>query len=321
MYSHNKSCGQILNKSKLVKIIQVIIALLIGVGCLYLVIEKFNWEQIWLVTKKVNHLNFLAFEGLIICLYNFLRTLRWRILLHNENLKIPLRKLYLYNSIAIGISTITPFQSGEALKVELIRKYGSRRLSGYAVFFLERIFDLLTVLGFAVAGTAFGFDLGIKPFYLYLAGGLLIFGLAVAITAIFLLPLKIFQPLKVWIDETRKRKKSLSAAFVLTVLAWTTVILGWQFAFAFFGIDINFLQSITVVTITTLIAIISFVPGAVGVSELSILTILSGMGIEPSLAQIGAIAIRAYALVILLISLLHWIFLKICYKNNSGMTE
>lgn len=103
----------------------------------------------------------------------------------------------------------------------------------------------------------------------------------------------------------------LVAAFTLTIFLWLTVITGWKNALAFFGISVNFLQSTALVTLTTLITIISFVPGAVGVSELSVLTILSKMGVESSLAQVGAVAIRAYALVILVLTLLHWIYLKI----------
>jgi uncharacterized membrane protein YbhN (UPF0104 family) len=60
----------------------------------------------------------------------------------------------------------------------------------------------------------------------------------------------------------------------------------------------------------------SFVPGAVGVSEISISTILTKMGIENSLAQTGAIAVRGYALVILVLTLLHWLILKVCVKNR-----
>ncbi len=60
-----------------------------------------------------------------------------------------------------------------------------------------------------------------------------------------------------------------------------------------------------------LLAIISFVPGAVGVSEIGITAILTRMGIESSLAQTGAIALRGYALTLLVLSLFHWIILKL----------
>lgn len=291
---------------------------MIGFICLFLVVKSFNWIEIWQSVQKVNYFLFFIASSATLLFYFLLRTLRWNLLLKDETIEIPFSKLYLYNAFAIGISTITPFQSGEALKVELMRKYGGKRLSGYAIFFLERIFDLLTVLGLATISTAFGLDFGVKPIYLYLIGAFFLIALFLAVTGIFLLPFGVFQPLKSWLDENRKKKKNLFLVLLLTVLSWTTIILGWQLALAFFGITIGFLQSVAVVTITTLITIISFVPGAVGVSELSVAAILSGMGVETSVAQAGAIAIRAYALVILILTLLHWICLKFIYKNNSG---
>ena len=290
---------------------------MIGLICLYYIIGSFNWEQIWLALKKVNPGAFLAVESFTLFACFILRTLRWHLLLKGEKIDIPFGKLYLYNAFAIGFSTVTPFQSGEALKVELIRKYGGRRLSGYAIFFLERIFDLLTVVGLAIVSTAFGLDFGVKPVYLYIVGGLLLCGAAAAVAAVLVLPFEAFQPLKVWIHEHRQKKTELVLALILTVLSWSSIILGWQLALRFFGISIGFLQSVALVTLTTLITIISFVPGAVGVSELSVATILSGMGVETVRAQTGAIAIRSYALVIIILTLIHWIYLKFIYKNNS----
>ncbi len=297
------------------RFIQIALALIIGFVCLYFVINRFDWNQIWLSVRKVNFVFFFLSISATLLVCFLVRTLRWKLLLKGENIEIPFSNLYLYSAMAIGISTITPFQSGEALKVELLRKHGGKRLSGYAIFFLERIFDLFTIIGLAIFSSGFGLDFGVKKIYLYLIVAFLIVFLLTTVSGLYLVPSEKLEPIKIWFQGNWQKKWNLVLAFGLTILSWITIIYGWKLALAFFLININFLQSISLVTLTTLLAALSFVPGAVGVSEISVSTLLSGMGIEPSLAQTGAIAIRAYAIVILILTLLHWLYLKFIYKK------
>jgi len=46
----------------------------------------------------------------------------------------------------MSFAIITPLQSGEALKVEMLKKIGAlERVPGYGIFITERILDLITV--------------------------------------------------------------------------------------------------------------------------------------------------------------------------------
>ena len=305
-----------MNNFSIKRFLQIAFALLIGCLCLYYVVVSFNWSQIWLSAGKVNFIFFFLATSVTLLAYFFVRTLRWRFLLSGEDIEIPFSKLYLYSAMTIGISTVTPFQSGEALKVELLRKHGGDRLSGYSIFFLERIFDLFTILGLAILSTGFGFDYGIKRVYLFLILIVLAVILITAIGCLYLLPSEKTAPIKNWINGTLRKKGNILTAFGLTLISWATIIYGWKLALAFFSINISFFQSASLVSLTTLLAVLSFVPGAVGVSEISVSTILSAMGIETSLAQTGAIAIRAFALVILVLTLLHWLYFKFINKNS-----
>lgn len=307
-----------MDKFNLKKFIQIAFALLVGFVCLYFVISGFNWGQIWLSVQKVNYVLFFLAASVNIIVYFFVRTLRWKLLLKGENIEIPFSKLYLYSAVSIGISTVTPFQSGEALKVELLRKHGGKRLSGYAIFFLERIFDLFTVFGLAFASTGLGQDFGVNRFYLYLIGSILIVILLAVIACIFLLPFEKFQPVRVWVKGNWEKKWNLIAAFILTILSWLTVIYGWKLALAFFSVNIGFLEAVSLVTLTTLLAILTFVPGAVGVAEISVSMLLTKMGVETAQSQTGAIAVRAYALVIIVLTLLHWLYFKFINKQNAS---
>lgn len=132
----------------------------------------------------------------------------------------------------------------------------------------------------------------------------------------FIFPSERLLPLKALIREKWQQKWMLLFASIFTVLSWLMVILGWKNALASVAVDINFLQASSLVSMTTLLIIISFVPGAIGVSEVGIAAILTKMGFDPPLAQTGAIAIRAYTIIILGLTLIHWLVLKFLVKKH-----
>lgn len=304
----------LLKNKKTILIVFVVTIAVVSVGK---VLFEYQWRAIWEALQKSNFSLFLIGSIVSIIFYWLCRALRWQILLKSDGVSLPFWQIYLVTGVSVGSSTVTPFQSGEALKVEYLRKHGAGRLSGYTIFFLERLFDLLTVVGLGVFGVSLGFDFGIPHSYFYLFALLFIFVCAVIAAGIFLFPSERLNPIRNLIREKKNQKTAVISAAVLTVLSWLMVIFGWKVALASVSIDINFLQASSVVSLTTLLIIMSFVPGAVGVSEIGVSTILMKMGIESSLAQTGAIAVRGYALVILALTLLHWLILKTLSKKIS----
>lgn len=299
------------------KIILIVLVATLAVICVGKVLFEYQWRAIWAELQKSNFSLFLSGSIISIIFYWLCRALRWHILLKSDGVSLPFWQIYLVTGVSVGSSTVTPFQSGEALKVEYLRKHGAGRLSGYTIFFFERLFDLLTVIGLGVLGVSLGFDFGIPHSYFYIFALLFIMVSAALAAGIFLVPFEKLEPLRTRLREKRRQKRALLAAAFLTIFSWLMVIFGWKIALDSVSIDINFLQASSVVSLTTLLVIMSFVPGAVGVSEISISTILTKMGIESSLAQTGAIAVRGYALVILGLTLLHWIVLKFLSRKFS----
>jgi uncharacterized membrane protein YbhN (UPF0104 family) len=297
------------------KTLLIVFVVTIAVVCLAKVLLEYQWGAIWQALQKSDFSLFLAGSIFSIIFYWLCRALRWQILLRGDGIVLPFWQIYLVTGVSVGSSTVTPFQSGEALKVEYLRKHGAGRLSGYTIFFLERLLDLLTVVGLGVLGVSLGFDFGIPHSYFYIFALVFVAIAAAMIAGVFHFPSERLNPVRVLLREKREQKWTLGAAAVLTVLSWLMVIIGWKIALSSVSIDINFLQASSVVSLTTLLVIMSFVPGAVGVSELGISTILTKMGIENSLAQTGAIAVRGYALMILGLTVLHWIILKILSKR------
>ena len=288
---------------------KIIVPLMVAAICLYYILTGFQWTEIWRTLREINLPMFLAASILTTLIFWFLRTLRWKILLKNENLDISFFKLYLYTAVTIGFANFTPFQSGEALKVEILRKYGGARFSGYHYFFFEKTLDLLTIATLAAFGAVvlFEFDTGSR---LQAAIVGLVFFLIV-LTLAFVAALKIFpEKLQIYRRFAAARSGSLFAAFLLTLASWAVMIGGWKFIFQSAAIDLTVSQTTAIISLTTVIGIISFVPGAVGVSEISIAAMLSQIGYEIVAAQTGAVMIALYSLVILFLAAVHLLILK-----------
>lgn len=291
-------------------------ASIVGIICLYQVIFSYDWQNIGQALLKANFFILFCSSVISIISYWFFRAVRWKILLSNEQLEISFSRIYLITAVSVGFSTITPFQSGEALKVEFLKRYGAGRFSGYGIFLLERLQDLLVVVGLGIFGVAVNFNLQLIQNYLYFFAAGLLLGILIITTAILWLPFSLLQPFREWFKEIRQSKYIFLPSLLLTFLSWMAVVSGWHFALKSVEVEIEFISSMTIVSLTTLVTIISFVPGAIGVSELTISGILIKLGTPEALAQTGAIAVRLYTLVILVLTLIHWLILSFMTKNK-----
>lgn len=302
-------CGSTLElTAKQKKIIVLSTASLIAGVCVWRVAIGFDWAAIWAVLRRANWAAFAVTTVATIVLYWLLRAARWAVLLRGDAVKIPFAELYLYTAVAVGFSTVTPFQAGEALKVELLRKHGATRASGYGNFVIERALDLFVVLLLALAGVQNQVDASIaSAIRLIFAAGVVAAGVITA--AIFLLPHKSLRRVREW-ARARLRLQILLPALLLTVASWLTVVAGWAFAVRAVGVNLEFGQALVLTALTTLLAVISFVPGAIGVSEISAANILINFGFAPEIAGAGAVVLRAYALAIVLLAAVHLIFFK-----------
>jgi uncharacterized membrane protein YbhN (UPF0104 family) len=289
----------------LLRAAKIIVPLALGAICLYYILTGFQWTEIWQAIQKADVFLFLTSSILTTIIFWFLRTLRWSVLLKNEPLDVPFFKLYLYTAVTVGFANFTPFQSGEALKVELFRKYGGTRLSGYNYFFLEKILDLLVISTLSVFGIFYLFEFRLGNHIQLAIVGLI--GFLIILTAAFIFAARKYR------EKLRNFQidfNKLFYSFLLTLMSWTVMIVGWKFIFQSAAIDLTIFQTMSVISLTTVIGIISFIPGAIGVSEISIAALLSQLGYKTVTAQTGAMMIALYSLVILILSFVHLIILK-----------
>jgi uncharacterized membrane protein YbhN (UPF0104 family) len=247
------------------------------------------------------------------------RTMRWFILLNASHIHIDFYHLYLVGSVSMAFALLTPFQSGEALKVEMLKKTGAlERTSGYGIFFTERIIDLMVVLLMAVSGIIFGAANLLNRRVIFIAVALIM----ICFTFFFVMVRRIspdnflgrfFQPLNQCIRDWNIMAKVI----ILTIGGWLFVILGWYASLRSISISVSFYETTAMTAITTLINIFSLIPWSLGISEVSITSFLVYLKQDIPLAQAGALIIRVYALVALIMGFILFIIWKFITRRKQ----
>ena len=298
--------------------IKFILPCLIGLACLYYVVFNFRWSEIWEILKDANLSLFLLSSVVSTMVFWLLRSVRWAFLLRREALRMPFFKLYLYTAVTVGFANFTPFQSGEALKVEMFRKYGGNRLSGYTFLFFEKLLDLVVIALLSLIGIRTLFDNVLAENTRLIIAGLIV-GLTLSAATMFFLARRWQAKISAARRESLPDVQTFAATFLFTLASWAAMITGWKYILQSVGINLTVLETTSVISLTIIISIVSLVPGAVGVSEVSIAALLSQIGYETSIAQSGAMLMGIYTLVILVLTIVHLVLLKtLHYADNRA---
>jgi len=302
--------------SKIKKFFSIILSSVIFLLCTYYIVCYFQWSAVSQLLVRVDWKLMPVAVIVTILFFWLLRTMRWFILLKASGIKVNFFHLYLVGSISIAFATITPFLSGEALKVELLKKTGVlERIPGYGIFITERILDLIIVLLMALLSTIFGVSKFLGSEIIFPAAGLIIICLLIFFIIIQRISPKnslgrFFQPF----NQRVRNWKILSTVIVLTIGGWLFIIAGWYISLHSIYITISFLETTAVTTITTLLGIISLIPWSLGISEVSISSSLAYLKKDIPLAQAGALIVRVYGVVTLITGFVHlliWKFARI----------
>src|SRR5205807_9248122 len=117
----------------------------------------FEWAEALGLLARLDFATVVGGSGTALLGYWAVRAFRWRLLLLGMGVRCPFVSLYLCSSVALSLSVVTPLQSGEALKVELLRKCaGAGRRPGYSAFVLERVADLYAIVAIGIVAAAAG---------------------------------------------------------------------------------------------------------------------------------------------------------------------
>lgn len=270
-------------------------------------LASFDWRRSWSVLAAFDPLWGVAAAGGTIVVFLHVRTLRWRLLLAHFGVRVPWGRLYLATSIGLTLATVTPLQSGELTKVEVLRRVAPvERLPAYSAMAVERMLDLGCVLALAIGGW-----LGVRewsglfPQLPWIAPiGLLL--LVAGALALGKLPLggRLAEMQRSFSAILGRPAVGLSTAG-LTLLSWLLVAAGWYSALRSVGLDTGGVAATALTAFVTLVNVASLLPGAVGVSEASSAGVLRSLGTPPAQALAGALMIRFHGLLLLAIGVAH----------------
>jgi uncharacterized membrane protein YbhN (UPF0104 family) len=284
---------------------------LLGAGlfawCASYLYFRFEWRPVLAIVARANLLWLVVGGGLAIIGQFALRTLRWRMLLRAADRDLRFVDLYFITAVSLSLTVMTPAQSGEALKVELLKRRGVLdRLPGYGTFLVERATDLLVVVLMAALSVAFGPTL--------VAGQSRLTVALPAAAAALLAGLVAFGRLRArgvvgaWLARLRGASgdsSTLAAVFGLTVASWLVVAVGWQMCLFSIGLRITIAEVIALTSIVTLVNVLTFLPGGLGINEVFFPEVLERLGYATPLAQAGAVIIRCQWLLMISIGLAH----------------
>jgi uncharacterized membrane protein YbhN (UPF0104 family) len=276
----------------------------------------FQWEEAFALLATADIAILVGGSGTALMAYWAIRALRWRLLMQGMGVRCGFLSLYLCSSAALGLSVLTPLQSGEVLKVELLRKTaGAGRLPGYSAVMLERVADLYAVVALGIIAAV---ATALSPLGGAFAAAAL---LVVPWVAYRLVPsISLTGRLGQFVAHMRSGLRSphiLVVFMAWTFAGWLLVAAAWQACLRSISIDLGMMELLGLLSSVTLATILSFVPAGLGVAEAGTSGILIHYGMAAPLAQAGALALRAFSVMVVALGGLHLLLLRWHWRHMA----
>lgn len=289
-----------------------LLPLLIGLAACTWALLIFDWRMVGAAFLRFDIVHFLAVGIPVGFLVFAVRSLRWVAVAGLSFRPAALWRAHVQTAIAIATAAATPLQAGEALKLKMARDdTGAGWAALGAAFALERMADVATLfalgaLGFGLRGAS-GFWLAVAS----LAAALLVALAPAGLRSLASLPL----PARVTVALAplaayRPSPGRMAILGLCTVAKWWGVVVLWQAVFHSAGISLSLADCGMAVVLVTISVTISLVPGGIGVAEVSTRAVLLWLGVEPGLADAGAVMLRLLTPLVIGIGMLHAIALR-----------
>ena len=224
----------------------------------------------------------------------FVRSQKLHIILNLFTSDLTRKKSFYYYAISTFLASITPGRMGEPLIVALVKKKEGvliRNLMPMLVF--DRIIDFLIIMIYAMAGSIIISSDVFNDIILKYTHNIAFILLILFILSLFLISIMIIikkyihfpiNDLKKGFEEISKTPVKLIHIFLFTFLGWLPEILSMYFVMKSFGINISYIQTLSIFSIGILAGVISMVPGGTGTSELSMVVLATSLKFPPGLS-------------------------------------
>lgn len=284
-------------------------ATMFAAWCTWYLYSRFDWLATFEILRKADLTWLFGAGGASIIAYFLLRGLRWRAIMPNTASTTPFNRLYVINSIAVGLSIFTPGQVGEALKIELLkRNQGPTRLVGTGMFLVERLADAGIVAVMAVVGLAVHMPYeGLAKAHVVASGIIALLAISVCI-ALFSKWRGAARELAAPLVTLARSPNALWRVLLLSLASWLLVVSGWWFSLRAVGISLGLFQVSWLVAVVVIAQLASLIPGGIGISDLLTVKLLALFGYDSSTSLAGAVALRVYGLLIIVLALMHLVY-------------
>jgi uncharacterized membrane protein YbhN (UPF0104 family) len=302
------------------RLIKKVLAMFLIICSIYYIWSQFDWAQIVVVLRNADLQIFFVGSFITTLVFWALRALRWTLLLKTVHAwGGTFLHLYLCTACCLALSIITPAQSGEALKIEMLRKTsGLQRIEGYGCFAIERVLDLLCILQIAIVALIFGIGRGLGLSLSLLAFSFVLLCVVIVVGAWLAMRVGPWEmPIQAMLGTFIRSPARLFLAWLLSMAGWLIVVVSWGLCLASVGIWLTPIHLMFLTSAVTILNLLSFVPGGIGVAEVSTVVALSHFGLPDAEAQAGAIILRACGVVIILCGVCHYAFWRIYMRRRQ----
>ncbi len=224
-----------------------------------------------------------------------IRFARWLIYARTLGHNLPIIRHFIYYLAGFSLTT-TPGKTGESIRALFLTEYRVPIKHTFAMFFSERLLDLVIAIALATLALAIVNDFGTLIFIL----------ICIVMTAIYLIHSPYLVQLISWLAKRIKREKlswllqqlahlienarellSFKLIFqglIVGCFAWMTQAYSFYFITQSYSLDISFQYSVAAYSLGVLAGAVSFIPGGIGSSEAVLALLLKLMGVDWSTA-------------------------------------
>lgn len=280
----------------------------ISIAFLYFIYK--SPQNFFTETFKVE-LDFFLLSIALYVLFLLVATYRWILLLNKPLISLPLKNLFLISSIAKGLGSITPMNTGEFLKAEITHKLAdTNRTSQYAIVVVERGLDILTLLLCAVIGIFWqqNFRIWLQEKVIFVLGFLILFlSILIIIISIIYKKNQRFRGIVLELKKVLSLVAEKKLVIPITLLNWVVISFLWWSLFSAFHLSMTYPDVLFLLSLVTFVIVGSFVPGGIGLADVTATELALRMGYLPEQALFFPLAIRANTLISLLFGAITWV--------------